>query len=223
MGIRKDVTDRFEATGSAGHSRTRAAQISYVRDTVSGLYLTAVRGSRSELSYTSAGSLAGGNEIYGAGVFQRLQYVPLSKRSAFVNRFLAGQSAGPGRRSFDFGGLGAVRGVSSSLPPASRVLINNFEYRTPLFRDLNYYIWFMFPDFYFKAVYAKVFFDSAYGWNRGSELRNFRGGDIRSSAGVGVNVHTFILQTFQLVLSFDCAVRTSDGGRIFYFYLGPMF
>jgi len=32
-----------------------------------------------------------------------------------------------------------------------------------------------------------------------------------------------VLQAFQLVLSFDYAIRTSDGGRIFYFYLGPLF
>ncbi len=221
--IRKDVTDKFDMAGNSDHSRTRAAQISYVRDTVSGVYLTAVRGSRTELSYTNSGRFAGGNEIYGAGVFQRLQYVPLSKRSAFADRLLAGQSVGPGRRSFDFGGLGGVRGVPSSLPPSSKVLINNFEYRTPLVRDLNYYMWFMFPDFYFKTIYAKVFFDSAYGWDQGSELRNFRGEDIRSSVGAGINIHTFILQAFQLVLSFDYAIRTSDGGRIFYFYLGPMF
>jgi outer membrane protein assembly factor BamA len=103
------------------------------------------------------------------------------------------------------------------------MLMNNLELRVPLFRDLNYYMWFMFPDFYFKAVYLKAFADSAYGWDSGSRFRSFKSGDIHNSVGAGVDVHTFILQAFQLVLSFDCAVRTSDGGRIFYFYLGPMF
>jgi Tol biopolymer transport system component len=223
--IRKDVSDKFEVGGETDHARTRAAEVAFVQDYVNGLYLTAVRGSRTELSYTSAGSALDGNELYGAGVFQRLQYVPLSKRSAFADRFLAGKSVGRNRKNFDFGGLGGVRGFSSSSPreSASKVLMNNFEVRTPLFRDLNYYMWFMFPDFYFKTVYVKLFFDSAYGWDRGSQLRNFRSGDIQSSAGAGIDIHTFILQAFQLVLSFDYAVRTSDGGRIFYFYLGPMF
>lgn len=223
--IHKNVTDKFDFTGEAAHSRTRAAQTSYVRDTVSGLYLTAVRGSRTELAYTKAGEALGGTERYDAYVFQRLQYVPLSKRSALVDRFLAGESTGRDRKSFGFGGLGGVRGFSSGsdLNYASRVFMNNFEARVPLFKDLNYYMWFMFPDFYFKAIYAKVFFDSAYGWDRGSQLRSFRASDIRSSAGVGVNIHTFILQAFQFILSFDYAVRTHDGGKIFYFYLGPMF
>ncbi|OGS07763.1 MAG: hypothetical protein A2270_05000 [Elusimicrobia bacterium RIFOXYA12_FULL_51_18] len=223
--IHKSVADKFDDTGGTDHSRTRALQTSLVRDTISGLYLTAVRGSRTEFTYTRAAAALGGNEKYDAYVFQRLQYIPLSKRSAFVDRFLAGESVGRDKRAFDFGGLGGVRGFSSTSPmeSASRVLMNNFEFRTPLFKDLNYYMWFMFPDFYFKAVYAKVFFDSAYGWDQGTQFRSFRGADIQSSAGIGVNIHTFILQAFQLVLSFDYAVRTHDGGRIFYFYLGPLF
>lgn len=223
--IHKSVTDKFDGIDAADHFRTRAAQVSYVRDTVSGLYLTAVRGSRTELSYIKAADVLGGNQAYDVYTAQRLQYVPLSKRSAFVDRLLAGESAGRDRKSFNFGGLGGVRGFSSSsdLDSASRVLVNNFEFRTPLLKDLNYYMWFMFPDFYFKAIYAKVFFDSAYGWNTHAQLRNFRASDIKSSAGVGVNIHTFLLQSFQFILSFDYAVRTSDGGRIFYFYLGPLF
>jgi outer membrane protein assembly factor BamA len=223
--ITRSVTDKFEVSRETGHELTKAAQTSLVRDTVNGLYLTAVRGSRTELSWTRAGQALGGSERYDAYVAQRMQYFPLSKRSAVVDRLLAGQSTGRDRRSFDFGGLGGVRGFSStsSRERGARVVMNNLELRTPLCRDLDYYVWFMFPDFYFKAVYLKVFFDSAYGWDRGAELRGFKGSDIHSSAGVGIDIHTFILQAFQLVLSFDCAVRTSDGGRLFYFYLGPMF
>ncbi len=223
--IHKNVTERYDWLEGVDHFRTRAVQAAYVRDTVSGLYLTAVRGSRTELSYTKAEDAMGGNQKYDVYAAQRLQYIPLSKRSAFVDRFLAGESTGRDRKSFNFGGLGGVRGMSSSsdLDSASRVLVNNFELRAPLLKDLNYYMWFMFPDFYFKAIYAKVFFDSAYGWNTHARLMNFRASDIKSSAGVGVDIHTFILQAFQLVLSFDYAVRTSDGGEIFYFYLGPLF
>ena len=79
------------------------------------------------------------------------------------------------------------------------------------------------PGFLFQGYLRQGLFDSAYGWDRGSQFRSFKGADIQSSAGIGVNIHTFILQAFQLVLSFDYAVRTSDGGRILLFYLGPLF
>ncbi|OGR81666.1 MAG: hypothetical protein A2X32_03870 [Elusimicrobia bacterium GWC2_64_44] len=204
---------------------TRALQTSFIRDTVDGLYLTAVRGSRSELSWLTAGERAGGNLKYDVYLAQYLKYFPLSKRAAFVNRFIAGRSTGRDRRAFDFGGLGGVRGFSSSSPLNEKpgVFLNNAELRVPLVKDMNYYMWFMFPDFYFKGIYGKLFMDSAYGWEDSGDLRGFGASRVKNAVGAGVNVHTFVLQAFQLVLSFDYAVRTSDGGKIFYFYLGPLF
>lgn len=223
--IVKNETNKFKDIDLTERFRTRAVQTSYVRDTVNGLYLTAVRGSRTELSWTKAEDVSGGNLKYDAYVLQYLKYFPLSKRSAFVNRFTAGISTGRDKRLFGFGGLGGVRGFAGSSDRTDKpgVFLNNAELRVPLFKDLNYYMWFMFPDFYFKGIYGKLFVDSAYGWDGGAQLRSFRGPDVDSSVGAGVDVHTFILQAFQLVLSFDYAVRTSDGGKIFYFYLGPLF
>ncbi|MDO8805921.1 MAG: hypothetical protein Q7R35_15990, partial [Elusimicrobiota bacterium] len=221
----KDETNEYKDIRYTERLRTRAVQTAYVRDTVNGLYLTAVRGSRTELSWLAAREKAGGNIKYDVYTLQYLKYFPLSKRSAFVNRFVAGRSTGRDRLAFDFGGLGGVRGFSgsSSMNESAGVFLNNAELRVPLVKDMNYYMWYMFPDFYFKSIYGKLFVDSAYGWNDGGELRRFGLSGIRGAVGAGVNVHTFVLQTFQLVLSFDYAVRTSDGGKIFYFYLGPLF
>jgi len=205
--------------------RTRALKSSYVRDTLNGLYLTANRGSRTEFSYLKALEAAGGNVKYDVYLFRYLKYFPLSKRAAFVNHFTAGRSVGRDRRRFNFGGLGGVRGFHSSASETEKpgVFLNNAELRVPVFKDLDYYMWFMFPDFYFKSVYAKAFVDSGYGWEDGGGLGRFGVSRVRNSVGVGVNVHTFILQAFPLVISFDYAVRTSDGGKIFYLYLGPLF
>ncbi len=223
--ISKNETNEYKDIDFTERLRTRALQASYVRDTVNGLYLTAVRGSRTELSWTKAAAVSGGNLKYDAYVLQYLRYFPLSKRSAFVNRFIAGKSTGRDKRLFGFGGLGGVRGFSGSSDrfDTPGVFLNNAELRVPLVKDLDYYMWYMFPDFYFKGIYGKLFVDSAYGWDGGAQLRSFKGSDIESSIGAGVDVHTFILQAFQLVLSLDYAVRTSDGGKIFYFYLGPLF
>ncbi|HAN04951.1 MAG TPA: hypothetical protein DCW72_07270 [Elusimicrobia bacterium] len=205
--------------------RTRSLQTSYIRDTVDGLYLTAVRGSRTELSWLTAVERYGGNLKYDVFLLQYLKYFPLSKRAAFVNRFLAGRSVGRDRRSFGFGGLGGIRGFSSTADRYEKpgVIMNNAELRVPLVKDMNYYMWYMFPDFYFKGIYGKLFADTAYGWDAGREFGRAGASGPETSVGAGVNVHTFVLQAFQLVLSFDYAVRTSDGGRIFYFYLGPLF
>ena len=223
--LAKDETNKYRDIGFTERLRTRAVQTAYVRDTVGGLYLTAVRGSRTELSWLAAGEEAGGNIKYDVYTLQYLKYFPLSKRAAFVNRFVAGRSTGRDKRAFDFGGLGGVRGfsASSSLNEKPGVFLNNAELRFPLVKDMNYYMWYMFPDFYFKGIYGKLFVDSAYGWDDGGELRDFGLSRVRGAVGAGINVHTFVLQAFQLVLSFDYAIRTSDGGKIFYFYLGPLF
>lgn len=223
--IAKDERNDFQDIDFTETLRTRAVKASYVRDTVDGLYLAAVRGSRTELSWLTAGESAGGNRRYDTYLLQYLKYFPLSKRSAFVNRFVAGRSTGRNSRIFGFGGLGGVRGFSSSaeLYEKPGVVLNNAELRVPLVKDMNYYMWYMFPDFYFKGVYAKLFVDSAYGWEESSDLGSFGTRKVQNAVGVGFNVHTFVLQAFQLVLSFDYAVRTSDGGKIFYFYLGPLF
>ncbi len=223
--IHKNETNEYEDFDYTERLRTRALQTSYVRDTVDGLYLTALRGSRTELSWTKAAEVSGGNLKYDAYVLNYLKYFPLSKRSAFVNNFTAGRSTGRDRRYYGYGGLGGVRGFAGSADRTEKpgFALNNAELRVPLFRDLNYYMWYMFPDFYFKSVYAKAFVDTAYGWDRASELNRFGAASLDTSFGVGVNVHTFLLQAFQLVLSFDYAVRASDGGKIFYFYLGPLF
>ena len=205
--------------------RTRSLQTSYIRDTIDGLYLTAVRGSRTELSWLTAVERHGGNLKYDVFLLQYLKYFPLSKRAAFVNRFLAGRSVGRDRRYFGFGGLGGIRGFSSTSDRYEKpgLLMNNAELRVPLVKDMNYYMWYMFPDFYFKGIYAKLFADTAYGWDAAREFGRAGASGPETSVGAGVNVHTFVLQAFQLVLSFDYAVRTSDGGKIFYFYLGPLF
>jgi len=223
--LSKNKTVDYTELDLQERQRTRAVQAAYVRDTVSGLYLTAVRGSRFEASYAKAADRFGGNLKYDAYTLQYLKYFPLSKRSAFVNRTVGSASYGRDKRKFDFGGLGGVRGFSGSSAEneKSGVLINNAELRVPLAGNIDYYMWYMFPDFYFKAIYAKVFIDSAYGWDRASQFRRIDAEEVRNSVGVGVDIHTFILQAFRLVLSFDYARRTSDGGEIFYFYLGPMF
>jgi hypothetical protein len=55
--IAKNERDRYTDIDYTGRIRTRAAQGSYIRDTVNGLYLMAVRGSRTELSYIKAGEV----------------------------------------------------------------------------------------------------------------------------------------------------------------------
>lgn len=205
-------------------TRSRAIQLSYVKDNISGLYLSAIRGSKFSLSWQKGFEIAGGDQKYDVYETEYLKYMPMSRKSPFINRFYAGFSTGRDRRSFDFGGVNGLRGYQRGgiENENSRVLNYNVEARFFLSK-MDYYMWYFFPDFYFKAIYFKVFSDNAYGWDYKSQLSSFSVGDIKNSVGIGLDFHAFVLQTFQMVMSFDWAVRTDDGNKIFYFYLGPLF
>ncbi len=213
------------STGQKDITKTRAFQISYRRDTKNGVYLTANRGSVLELSQLKALEKWGGNESYDAYLLELIKYFPLSKTSTLVGRLFGKVSGGKNNLTFDFRGIGGVRGFQRGLDKnkTRRIIFGNLELRTPVIKDINYYMWYMFPDFYFKTVYFKFFIDSGYGFDKSDEIRNWKISDLSASIGFGFNIYTFVLQTFKMVLSFDYAFRTSDGGKIFYFYFGPLF
>ncbi len=222
--IRKNEKTEYTDIDYSYRDDARAAQLAYVRDTANGVYLLANRGSRLQLSWIKAVDRFGGNRRYDAYVGELTKFFPLTKQATLVNRLFAAESFGRDRDTFDYGGLAGVRGYArrNEANEAGRVLVNNLEWRFPLFEDLNYYMWYMFPDFYFKTIFAKVFVDSAVPLRPQGSWR-FDADDAITSVGFGVNVHTFILQAFPLVLSLDYARRMDDGGYIVYFYLGPLF
>ena len=89
--------------------------------------------------------------------------------------------------------------------------------------DLNYYTWFMFPDFYFKALFGSLFADAGYAWNSEGEVSRSTVRELRQSVGLGLKLYTFVLQEFPLVISTDYARRTTSAGGVFYVYLGTLF
>ncbi|PIS47989.1 MAG: hypothetical protein COT17_00580, partial [Elusimicrobia bacterium CG08_land_8_20_14_0_20_51_18] len=222
--ITKTDDKKYDISSFDYKGRNRSFQFSYVNDHINGLYLLATRGNRLELTWQKAVGKLGGNEKYDVYALEYLKYVPLSRKAVFVNRFFGAFSTGRDKKEFDFGGINGLRGFTryGDDNENTRVLLYNAEFRIPL-ADMNYYMWYIFPDFYFKAMYLKLFSDNAYGWDHKEQFSNLRSSDIKNSVGIGLNFHTFVLQAFQMVLSFDYAVRTDDGGKIFYFYLGPLF
>jgi hypothetical protein len=202
---------------------TRAFQLSFMNNTLNGLYLSAIEGSSYQLIWQKGLERFDGNQKYDVYSLELLKYLPIDRRSTVANRFFFGFSTGRDKKNFSFGGINGLRGYPryNDMNENSRVLNYNLEGRI-LLKDMDYHMWYMFPDFYFKAMYLKIFSDNAYGWEN-NEISNFKMKDIKNSIGLGVNFNTFILQSFQMILSFDYAMRTDDGSKIFYFYLGPLF
>jgi outer membrane protein assembly factor BamA len=105
----------------------------------------------------------------------------------------------------------------------SRLAGGTAEWRFPILPDLNYYMWYFFPDFYFKAIFGTLFTDAGLVWDSPGEAARTQWHTVRNSVGGGIRIYTFILQEYPLVVSMDWAQRTTQNGGIFYVYLGQSF
>ncbi|MBI4386580.1 MAG: PD40 domain-containing protein [Elusimicrobia bacterium] len=203
----------------------RIVSSAFVRDSVGGRYLVANRGSRLRLAYTGALEALGGHDRYDTVYGEGHKYFRLADTSALVVRGLSASSWGPQSQQFTLGGIGGVRGYARSVSEnvGYRGALATAELRFPVVPNLDYYMWYFFPDFYFKMISLAFFTDAGYAWNTGPQLSGAHWRDIRHSYGVGLRLHTFILQLFPLVLHFDYAQRATSDGGVFYVYLGPLF
>ncbi|MBI4050996.1 MAG: PD40 domain-containing protein [Elusimicrobia bacterium] len=220
-------TDHIQYSGDQGITKNEArmGEAAFVRDTASGRYLVATYGSRIRLSYLRTERILGGNQDFYTQSAEIQKFFPLGSLNTLAFRVVGAGSFGPNQQSFELGGVGWVRGFTRS-PIAnngSRFVVSTAEWRFPVLKDLNYYMWYIFPDFYFKAIFGTLFWDVGYGWSNHDEMKQARISSLLNSVGVGIRFHTFVLQMFPLVLSFDYAWKTTNGGKVLYFYFGPVF
>ncbi|MEE8424398.1 MAG: BamA/TamA family outer membrane protein, partial [Elusimicrobiota bacterium] len=220
------VVDDFSIQGLDARNirEARQAMAAFQHSTVHGRYLVATEGRRLKTRYLISPEILGGNFLYQSVSAGGVQYVPSGGRSALVLRGVGIRSWGRDTPQFVLGGIGGVRGYARSTvrDVGSRLALATAEWRIPIFSRLDYYMWYIFPDFYFKSISLAFFTDAGYTWDSRGQLRSAQWGELRNSYGVGLRLHTFILQLFPLVLHFDYAQRTTTDGGVFYIYLGPL-
>ena len=216
-----DLTDGSETARREG----RRARVAFVRDTVRGRYLLATQGNRFRVDYHRQFNALGGNQLYDLTTVEAQQFLQTGSQSTLAFRAQGGQTIGRDHPQFVLGGLNGVRGYgrSTTTDVGKRLGILNAEWRFPVAPDLNYYMWYFFPDFYFKAVFGTLFTDTGYAWDSQEQVGALRWRDIRNSAGLGLRLYTFILQEYPLVIAMDYARRTTSPGGVFYVYLGQYF
>ncbi len=215
---------RYE-TGFTDAREARLASAALVHDSARGRYLVATQGSRARASYTQAAEALGGNRRFQSLALEGHQFFPTGGQSALALRVAGLQSLGRDHPELILGGLGGVRGYarSTTRDSGSRLGLLNAEWRFPVAPDLDYHMWYLFPDFYFKAVFGSLFTDAGYAWESTGQASRASWRELRNSIGLGVKIYTFILQQFPLVIAMDYAHRTTQDGGIFYFYLGQLF
>ena len=195
----------------------------FVRDTTTAPYLVVTRGSRLAIGARMGLPRAKADFDYQTHFAEWHQFVPLGGDSTVAFRTSLAKSFGPDYEVFPLSGQGGVRGYprESSLNQKRNIFLNNIELRFPLFGDLNYHMWYMFPDFYFKNIYLGIFSDQGARWDGSareflSRSRAARKDDVMHSFGLSLKLNTFILETFPFFFSFEWAKKTTASGGIFY-------
>ena len=206
--------------------RDNSISVQYSRDNAAGPYMEATTGSRLLLRADFSDKYWESDYTYQSFVAEGQAFLPLFGENVLAARMFLGESFGPSAGYFKLGGFDRVRGYSSDLSDGyigKKIIFSNVEWRFPIFYNINYHMWYFLPDFYFKTMYGAVFADSGLAWNDDYELQKITNEQARGSYGVSLRVHTFILQTFPLLLNFQLARRFEGPHYVFYFATGTNF
>jgi len=210
-------------------SKLNLLSISYIRDTLEGKYLEPRFGSLVNLTYTSARKNLGSDFTFEKYFFYWQKVLPLfglkSRFHSLVLRGLTGSIKGPNVNEevvekffwpeYLIRGYGDIKEKNLGL--------FTLEFRFPIFADINYHFWYIIPDLFFKYLGGVIFTDFGYAWKNWGEIKNLKLKDLMNSAGIGLRLNLFILQTYPLTLGLDWAKRTDSKDEKWHFYLLPTF
>ena len=212
---------------SSVHDRANVTFAQFSRDYTSGELFDINYGQRFNLSAELGRNLFDGNVRYDTLSMEWQAYWTSTENLIWATRLLTLDSSGRDFQTFTLGNRDNLRGFSNEESLNGRILaLGNIESRFYIFRNIDYDVWFMMPDIYFKSLQAVFFTDNGL---IGKDWPGFRDqseslGNLRNSIGAGLRMNSLILQQFPLILRLDYAKRTderSDG--IWYFNLGASF
>ncbi len=157
-----------------------------------------------------------------------LQNYWLARQNLIIGtRLLGVHSSGRDYQTFTIGNRNYLRGYSSGDDITGTVVgLANIESRFYLFRNIDYDLWFMVPNLYFKSLQAVVFTDNGLVGSSWDDFRKSskKASNIYNSIGAGLRLNTFIMQRFPIILRLDYARRTDvKSTGVWYFNLGASF
>jgi Tol biopolymer transport system component len=202
------------------------ALVSYSRDTTEGAYLEVTSGSRLRLSYEGGTDIFGADRVYNNVEAETNYFLPLGREQTLAARLGGGSITGRDSSLYTYSLIDYSHVKMRPQPGldtrdfGTNIAYANLEWRVPITPDLNWYWWFMFPDFLFRSVYGIVFADAGVVWDNGVEpdLKN-----ALYSYGAGVRFHVFILQTYPFSLNFLWGYSPINKEVEYFFSFGPVF
>ncbi len=200
----------FEIDNDIKVMKENIVYLNYTRNTLSGKYLEPIYGNYYELSGQFSEKIFDGDFSYQIFRFSFMKYINLGKEHAGVIKVNLVNSTGEDKVSFSIGGMNAVRGVPEGKIKSHAFGVFSLGYRLPLVYDINYYMWYLFPDLFLKGLYVEPFFD--FGIDHTFNTVN--------SIGLSFKLYTFVLQTYVLKFNLTFAKQNvPDSSIVSYFTL----
>jgi len=101
---------------------------------------------------------------------------------------------------------------------SDKIITATLAARVPIVGNINYYMWYLFPDFYFKTLTGEFFIDAGAGeHNPYSADNNNENPPTLSSFGASLKLYTFILQSYPLIFKVEWAKPFADEKDRWYF------
>ncbi len=212
------VFNKFVDGGKTDILRDDILNITYTHNSVSRKYLEPITGNLFRASGILAMDSFGGATRKQSISVENSSFFQLTGEFVCLWRMFVASTFDRDSGHYSLGGDRMVRGFPYGSVLTKSMLVNNIELRLPVVSNINYYVWYMFPDFYFKSFFATLFIDSGVGYDSGFE--NF---EKVYSFGAGLKLYSFIIQTFPLVFKIECAKPFSPEPSRWYFSIGSFF
>lgn len=169
--------------------RDNIMTFNYEINTIVGKYLEPVRGYYSLFTAQISDKIYDSDFSYCILKYYLIKYFNLGKDWALFTNGQILTSFGKDKVSFYFGGPERFSGVWYSDVTSSQIGLLRLGVRIPLVYDINYYMWYLFPDLFFKSFYEENFID----FGLDAEKQKFY-----AALGVKFKLYTFVLQTYVL-------------------------
>ena len=205
----------YEGNGSNYRTITNSLSLGFVYDNLTYNIDTANGGSAFAINIERADYVLWGTQKFLNLRAECLQYLYLDKENTVAFRFFAGSSLDTHAGQF---GLGAeiLRGYAGDEFTGSNVLLSNIELRFSLIEKADVNVW---PAAWMliKKVNAVLFSDQGIAFNNYSYVGS---GDLKNGIGAGLRIHTFIWQSFPVIIRLDAGFRTDGKSTDPVYYVG---
>jgi hypothetical protein len=173
--------------------------ISYEWNTITDKYIyVALSGMQGILSYNIAYDFTKSNFAWEKYIFGLQHFIPIFYSHNLNYRVIVMRGNG-----ITFSGK--IRGYEweSYIDKISKKYLSNFyvEYKIPLFTGLDYYMWYILPDFYFKYLGVVLFYENLALFDTYEDLY------LMQNCGIGVQFVGFIFQMYPFSMGVDVVKR----------------